>query len=308
MRVLITGASGFLGSWFLDHFIREGGHDLWSVDIEPHPTGLPIDQVDLETFLADFDTEVDLALHFAAPVGGRIAIERDPMYNADAFRLDSVFFRWAVKHAQQAVYPSSSAIYPTALQGSQGHRLLQEGHIDVRNTSWGAPDELYGFSKLAGEIMAWKAFEKYGLSTLCIRPFSGYGPGQSFDYPIPAIARRVAQREDPLIIWGGYQKRDFIYVEDIVMATIARLTAGVSAFETMNISSGQGTDFLTIAKGLSNLEGYEPQITSNTEMPIGVMHRRGDNVRMTRYYQPKVPLAVGLGYVLDSIKAAAHVA
>lgn len=303
MKILITGASGFLGSWFMDHFIREGLHDIWAVDIEPHPTGLPVDRQDLGEFLAEFDEEIDLAFHFAAPVGGRIAIERDPMYNADAFRLDSAFFRWAVKHVTDAcIYPSSSAIYPVRLQSKSMGRLLTEGDTDVRNPSFGSPDELYGFSKLAGEMMAWKAYDKYGLRTLCIRPFSGYGPGQTLDYPIPSIARRAGLREDPLTVWGGKQKRDFIYVQDIVEATIARLTAGFDGFETMNISSGHGTTLTEIAQAFANLEGYKPKIEEVSDKPVGVFDRRGDNVRMTRYFTPKVPLAVGLQYVLDSMK------
>ena len=304
MKILITGASGFLGSWFLDHFIQEGIHDIWSVDIEPHPLGIPIDRIDLGDFLREFNEEVDLALHFAAPVGGRFVIENDPMYNADAFRLDSAFFRWAVKHAQKTVYPSSSAIYPTSMQNRNAY-LLHEGFIDVRNPNWGAPDELYGFSKLAGEMMAWKAWEKYGLSTLCIRPFSGYGPGQSLDYPIPSIALRAVRREDPLTVWGGSQKRDFIYVQDIVDATIAKLRDH-AGFETMNISSTWGSNFLDIARTLAKIEGYEPTIAALTDKPIGVLDRRGDNQRMLRYHTPRVSLLQGLGYVLRSVKEMAQ--
>ena len=151
MKILITGAAGFLGSWFLDHFVRAGFHDVWSVDLALHPTGLPMDQMDMVEWLADFEEDVDIAFHFAAPVGGRMKIEHDPMYNADAFRLDSAFFRWAVRHAQLAVYPSSSAIYPVTLQTEQANQLLFEQLIDPSYGSWSAPDELYGFSKLAGE-------------------------------------------------------------------------------------------------------------------------------------------------------------
>jgi len=298
MKILITGASGFLGSWFLNKFIVEGGHDVYAMDILQHPTGLPVTVEDLEPFLADFHESVDLAFHFAAPVGGRMKIELDPMYNADAFRLDSLFFRWAVKHAKLAIYPSSSAIYPTSLQGSNG-MLLNEGFIDARNPNWGAPDELYGFSKLAGEVMAAKAAEHYGLSTLCIRPFSGYGPHQSFDYPVPSILQRALRREDPLFVWGhGQQTRDFVYVTDIVAATMARIGAGVNGYETMNISSGWGTSFIDIARMAAEIVGYSPEIEAMIDKPVGVQNRRGDNQRMLRYYEPVVSLLDGLGYVL----------
>jgi len=305
VKVLITGASGFLGSWFLNHFIKGNSpfDEVWMVDIQQHPTGIPVDQQDLGLWLDEFDQDVDLAFHFAAPVGGRMKIEHDPMYNADAFRLDSAFFRWAVKHAKLAIYPSSSAVYPVSLQGSIGHHLLQEGFFDARNPSWSAPDELYGVSKLAGEYMAWKAAEKHGLSTLVIRPFSGYGPGQSLDYPIPAILSRAIRGEYPLTVWGGEQTRDFVYVTDIVEATIARIEAGVVGYETMNISSGFGVSFNQIAKNAAQIVGYEPEIVGDTGMPIGVMHRRGDNQRMNRYYKLEVPLLEGLRFTIDALKA-----
>lgn len=301
MKVLITGASGFLGSWFLNHFIRDGNTDVWSVDLRPHPTGIPVDQQDMVEWLADFEEDVDLALHFAAPVGGRMKIEHDPMYNADAFRLDSAFFRWAVNHAKTVVYPSSSAIYPTSLQGAHQPMLLNEGFINAKNPNWSAPDELYGFSKLAGELMAWKA-EKYGLNTLCIRPFSGYGPGQSLDYPIPAILSRAIAKQDPLVVWGGEQTRDFIYVTDIVDATMARLEAGVNGYETMNISSGHGVTFGEIAINAAQIVGYEPGIIHDKAMPTGVMHRRGDNQRMQRYHRLTVPLLQGLRYTVEALQ------
>ena len=304
MRVLITGVSGFLGSWFLNHFIVAGeGHDIHSMDIVPHPKGLPIDQQDMEAWLAEFDEDVDIAFHFAAPVGGRMKIEYDPMYNADAFRLDSVFFRWAVRHAKLAVYPSSSAVYPVALQGHKNPRMLNEGYQMAEGPSWSTPDELYGFSKLAGEYMAWKAHQRHGLSTLIIRPFTGYGPGQSMDYPVPSILRRALLHEDPLTVWGsGDQRRDYVYVTDIVDATMKRIEAGVDGVEVMNIASGWGVPFRDVAAAAARLAGYEPEIVNDPTKPEGVFARWGDNQRMLRYHKPEVSLPQGLKWTMDEIK------
>lgn len=305
MRVLITGASGFLGSWFLDHFIRTGVADIWSVDIAPHPTSIPIDHVDLEEWLADFDQQVDIALHFAAPVGGRMKIELDPMYNADAFRLDSVFFRWAVKHAKLAVYPSSSAVYPVGLQHSARSPMLREHLVQPWVNAWHRPDELYGVSKLAGECMALQAADRYGLNVLAVRPFSGYGPGQSLDYPVPSILQRVAEHQDPLTVWGpGTQVRDFVYVTDIVEATMARIAAGVQGYQTMNIASGVGTSFNEIANLAAEIEGYHTTIVNDVARPAGVFRRIGDPTVMEQFYKLKVPLSQGLMWTLDRAKTA----
>lgn len=300
--VLITGASGFLGSWFTDYFIRNGVPvDLWLVDIKNHPTGIPVDREDICTWLDTFDRDVDVVFHFAAPVGGRERIEGDPLYNADSLRIDSVVFRWAINHAKTVVYPSSSAVYGASLQEGRG-RQLQEGMFNPADPNWFAPDEMYGFTKLAGEMLAYKA-AKYGLNTLCIRPFSGYGEGQSFDYPVPSIVRRALNHEDPLVVWGpGTQARDFIHVSDIVGAVMARLEEPVVGYEALNLGRGFPVSFNEVAQVAAHLAGYEPQIQNLVDKPVGVDTRYCDNQRMARFYEPRVTLSQGLARVMEWVK------
>jgi UDP-glucose 4-epimerase len=302
--VLITGASGFLGSHFLDWFIRdENDWDLWPMDIKPHPTGIPYDLQDLGLWLEDFNVNVDLVIHMAAPVGGREKIEYDPLYNADSLRLDSAIFRWAVKHAKTVVYPSSSAVYGVQLQGEDGARL-KESMLDLRTTDdIPKPDEMYGFTKLAGEMLAWKS-ATYGLNTLCIRPFSGYGEGQSFEYPVPSIARRALHREDPLVVWGpGTQQRDFVHVRDLIAATMARVEAGVDGYQTMNIGNGVPWSFNEVAMECARIVGYEPKIDNLVDKPMGVQTRFADIRQMVRYHEPKTTLSEGLERVINFIRS-----
>jgi nucleoside-diphosphate-sugar epimerase len=247
---------------------------------------------------AGCDKRFDVAYHFAAPVGGRVKIEGDPLFNADSLRLDSQFFRWAVtQKVPVAIYPSSSAVYGVTLQAEEA-TLLEERLFDAAELKWDAPDEMYGFTKLVGEFLAWKA-ASYGLGTLCIRPFSGYGEEQSLEYPVPSIALRAANREDPLLVWGcGDQTRDFIHISDVVGATVARLDAGVEGYVSLNIGSGVATSFRTVAATLADLADYEPVIQCDESKPQGVLNRCSDNQLMYSYYQPKVDLREGLARVL----------
>ena len=303
VNILITGAAGFLGSWFASYFIQKNeGHDLWLIDNNPNKTSLPMDAQDLGLWLEDFDVDCDLVFHFAAPVGGREKIEGDPLFNADSLRLDSLLFRWAIKHAKTVIYPSSSAVYGTQLQGNEAHSL-HEGMFSPKNPTWLAPDEMYGFTKLAGEMLAWKS-AAYGLNTLCIRPFSGYGEGQSFEYPVPSIARRALHQEDPIEVWGpGTQRRDFIHVSDIVDLTMARLEKPIEGYEAMNLASGYANSFNEIAQLCAEIVGYQPTIQNLTEKPVGVQHRFADIQRQRRYGEPKVKLRDGLTRVIDFIRA-----
>lgn len=305
-RVLVTGAAGFLGRCFAWRHIDQGD-EVVAVDNLSNPHSYWPTQVkiyygqDLAEFLTRTpDTTFDIAYHFAAPVGGRMKIENDPLFNADSLRLDSAFFRWAVGRVGIAVYPSSSAVYPAHLQEGWG-TLLSEDMVHPGNNTWGAPDEMYGFTKLAGEMLAWKASD-YGLNTLCIRPFSGYGEGQSMEYPVPSILARAKRREHPLLVWGtGLQSRDFVHIDDLVGATLGRLDAGVHGYQAMNISSGIGTTFNEIARRAIQIVGYSTVIKNDPGKPSGVSSRRGDPARMLRYYTPTVSLDDGLARVLASL-------
>lgn len=310
MRVFISGAAGFLGRHFVKHHLLAGdaviGVDNMSSPYATWPDQLDIGarhEIDVVDAFGVMDTNFDLAYHFAAPVGGREKIEGDPLFNADSLRLDSQFFRWAIGHVATAVYPSSSAVYGVAYQNDRPTALFEE-MFNPTALTWAAPDEMYGFTKLAGEMLAAKA-ARYGLATLCIRPFSGYGEDQSLEYPIPSICRRIHFREDPVVVWGtGKQSRDFIHVDDVVGATIARVGRGVDGYQTLNIGSGEATDFLTIASLAAEIAGYAPRIVPDPSKPVGVQARWSDTTRMSRYYTPTVSLKTGLARVLEGMSSA----
>lgn len=304
-RVLVTGSAGFLGRHFAQVHL-DAGDDVTQVDNESGAScrwsrgGRRLAQDLGDALAALASEEFDRAYHLAAPVGGREKISNDPLFNADSLRLDSAFFRWAVGRVGTVVYPSSSAVYPVSMQGDRAHSLT-EGAFSAEGPAWLAPDEMYGFTKLVGERLALAA-TRYGLNTLCIRPFSGYGEDQGLDYPVPAIATRAVRHEDPIVVWGpGNQKRDFVHVDDIVGATEARLDAGVSGYEVMNIGSGFPVAFDDIARTCANIVGYEPRIVHDAAKPVGVLTRFADTVRMRHYYEPSVGLRDGLERLVGSL-------
>jgi nucleoside-diphosphate-sugar epimerase len=309
VKVLVTGSAGFLGRRFY-RLHRDAGDRVVGVD---NLSGNDLDEscvdyaADATSVFQEYD--YDLAYHFAAPVGGRLKIEGDPMFNADSLRLDSAFFRWAAAgHCQTLVYPSSSAVYGTYLQDSDGKPLV-EGDMEFKGGGWWyPPDEMYGFTKLAGEYLAWKA-ERYGVRTLCIRPFSGYGEGQSFDYPIPSIAARALRRENPLTIWGsGQQTRDFIHVDDIVRITCLAAGFGIvpngtHGYHALNLGSGVATTFYEVAALFAEIVGYEPVIVSDETKPQGVYKRYADIGRQRQVSkEPLISLREGLTRVLADVE------
>ena len=303
MKVLVTGAAGFLGRRFVTDPVERGdtviGVDNESATGFHWPDGIYTKRrVDAGDWFLSADVHVDLAYHFAAPVGGRVKIEGDPLFNADSLRLDSLFFRWAVKYAKRAVYPSSSAVYGVNLQKGSG-TALREPMFQPEANMWPVPDEMYGFTKMAGEVLASKA-ARYGLDTLVLRPFSGYGEDQSLDYPVPAICERVRRREDPLVVWGsGEQSRDFIHVDDIVGATAALLSEGHRGYRAVNLGWGKPVTFKQLAAAASVVANYYPHISTDESKPVGVAARYADPGEMLKVYKPQVTLAEGLRRIIE---------
>jgi nucleoside-diphosphate-sugar epimerase len=146
----------------------------------------------------------DDVFHLASVVGGRAVIEGDPMAVAIDLAIDSIFFRWLIvnnKRIGRVLFASSSAAYPIHLQAKGKAVALKERYISF-DKNLGMPDMTYGWSKLTGEYLSQVAAKVYGISIACVRPFSGYGGDQDQTYPVPAIARRAAGMEDPLVVWG----------------------------------------------------------------------------------------------------------
>ncbi|HXT84322.1 MAG TPA: NAD(P)-dependent oxidoreductase [Verrucomicrobiae bacterium] len=222
--------------------------------------------------------------HLASIVGGRELIENDPLLVAKDLAIDSYFFLWVsrfLKKHKRILYPSSSAAYPVTLQNAKNKTVLKENHFDF-SSYIGVPDMTYGWSKLTGEYLSKIAAEKYGVHVACVRPFSGYGEDQELVYPIPAIARRFARREDPLSVWGtGKQGRDFVHIDDCIEAFFIALD-NISDGSAVNIGSGKLTTFLEVIEIFSKVSGFKPQIKKNINKPVGVHSRYGNAEKLKR--------------------------
>ncbi len=251
----------------------------------------------------NFDKFSDV-FHFAAIVGGRLKIDGDPLMVALDLSIDSEFFYWITRHKPERVlYPSSSAAYPTSLQTTEGAIALSEGDIDFKK-NLGTPDMTYGWTKLTGEFLAQIAAKHYGISIVCIRPFSGYGEDQETDYPVPAIALRAANKENPFEVWGsGKQGRDFVHIDDII-DFIQILMDNVSDGSAYNIGSGKLTSFLDLIDVFTSFAGYKPTIKPLLDKPVGVHSRYCDMSLVEKKFgwKAKISLEEGMRRVYDAAK------
>ncbi|MEU1663573.1 NAD-dependent epimerase/dehydratase family protein [Streptomyces sparsogenes] len=282
MRVLLTGHRGFVGR-HLHAALQERGDYAVTVDL--------VNGHDALDYFRTANTRYDLAIHCAAVVGGRASIDGSPLGVATNLALDSWYMRWLVRtRTPRAVYFSSSAAYPVALQQPGEVRRLREDDIDYERP--GRPDATYGLAKLTGEQLCQYA-EAEGTQMTVLRPFSGYGEDQADCYPFPAFVQRAKRRDDPFEIWGdGSSTRDWIHVSDLVGATLAAVDQDITG--PINLGTGRATSFDELAQLVTEAAGYHPQLKHLATAPQGVHHRVSDPSRMLDYYQPRVSLEEGI--------------
>lgn len=307
MRALITGDRGFLGRHFSAE-LRRRGYEVQGLDVKASPTQ------DCRTYFREYLSHPrlaaqqdpwDLVVHCAAVVGGRATIDGDPLATAESLSIDAEMFRWAaVAQPGRVIYISSSAAYPiNAQHGTPPYRLREDDLWDgdrgnlgpVPGTFWdlSEPDQVYGWSKVTGELLA-SRLQEAGVPVTVVRPFSGYGEDQDESYPFRAILDRVRRREDPLTVWSG-AVRDFIHVDDIVAGALAVAEElSVDSEHPVNLCTGRAVSFPELAQAMAEAAGYSPAVHVLPGKPTGVAYRVGDPRRMQRFYDPQVSVEDGV--------------
>jgi nucleoside-diphosphate-sugar epimerase len=293
MRVLLTGAAGFVGRHLHRALLDRGDH-VYGIDLNPTPLAHSGDALD---FFRTDTQRFDLAIHCAAIVGGRASIDGSPLGVATNLALDSWYMRWLVRTGTpQAVYFSSSAAYPVALQQPGPIHRLTETDIDYAQP--GRPDATYGLAKLTGEQLCQYAAAE-GTRITVLRPFSGYGEDQDQAYPFPAFIRRARERQAPFEIWGhGDSTRDWIHIDDLVAATLTAVDQDVTG--PVNLGTGRATSFDQLAQLVTTVVGYRPERKHLSTAPQGVHHRVCDPTKMLTFYEPRITLEEGIHRALNT--------
>jgi nucleoside-diphosphate-sugar epimerase len=280
VKALVTGSAGFVGRHMVAALIARG-YEVYALDVADNHG--PCDM--LNRMPTDYG--IDLVVHCAYRVGGRLAINSAKENLAYNLALDSTLFRWAERAKPgRILYFSSSAAYPVSYQTAAFNFRLTEQLCGLLN-----PDADYGFAKICGERLARNYAEMGGIVHV-VRPFSGYGSDQSLDYPFPKFIERAKQKQDPFEVWGDPSSvRDWIHIDDVIGACLAVIDADYR--KPVNICSGTGTTFSELARMCMEAAGYKAEIRP-IDGPVGVHTRVGCPLTMRDLYQPKVSLEEGI--------------
>lgn len=304
-RALVSGDRGFLGRHFAAELMNRG-YEVHGLDVKASSAQDCRKFFDLELRHPAVRKHWDLVVHCAAVVGGRETIERDPLATAESLSIDAEMFRWAAAvRPGRVLYISSSAAYPVAYQSPEnGGTALAESLIDLPRVTW-EPDEVYGWSKVTGELLA-DRLRRSGVPVTVVRPFSGYGTDQDPSYPFRAILDRVKAGDDPVEVWCGDCVRDWIHVDDLVAGALAVAESGTE--DPVNLCTGRATSFTELTRLMikhtvllrpRTYLGGLPSVRVRPDAPQGVAYRVGDPSRMVTYYRPRITLEEGIRRALE---------
>lgn len=301
MRVVVTGAAGFIGSHVVDAF-SGAGHEVLAVDaperslapevarrtwaeVAARP-GVAAAEVDLAVDELDVVAAADLVVHLAGRPGvrdswgaGRAIAERD---NVTATRRLLAACTGA-RRSPKVVVASSSSVY-----GSAGRRPNREDD-PLR------PESPYAVSKVEVERLAGLA-ARDGLRVVLLRYFSVYGPRQR---PDMAFHRFVEAALDgrPLPVFGdGRKSRSFTHVSDVVSATLAAAAAELPPGIAINVGHGEHVAVRDAIAMLTDALGVEAEIQRETPVAGDAARTWADTGRARRLlgWTPAIGLRDGL--------------
>ena len=248
MRVLVTGGAGFIGSNLAERLTADGHAVVVADDFSSGDWTNLID-FDGDVVTCDVATEsarlaalppFEVIFHEASITDTTVMDQRRMMHNnVEAFR---ALLEMAAAWGSRVVWASSAATY--------GH-----GPAPMKESDPAKPLNVYGYSKLAMERLAAQWAPQLQHSIVGLRYFNVYGAGENhkgkFASMIGQLARQMRAGKRPRIFTDGEQKRDFVYIDDVISANLAALACKTSG--VYNVGSGAAASFNRVVEELNRV-------------------------------------------------------
>ncbi|HYN07843.1 MAG TPA: UDP-glucuronic acid decarboxylase family protein [Vicinamibacterales bacterium] len=305
MRIVITGAAGFIGSHLCDSLLDDG-HSVVGIDNLltgdlaniAHLTGR--DFVFLKHDVTNYihvDGPVDFVLHWASPASPIDYLELPiPTLKVGALGTHKALGLAKAKSAT-FVIASTSEVYGDPLEHPQ------------KETYWGnvnpiGPRGVYDEAKRFAEAMTFAYHRYHGLDTRIVRIFNTYGPRMRINdgRAVPTFIAQALRGEDVTIFGSGSQTRSFCYISDLV-AGIRKLMAA-STTDPVNIGNPHEMSIEDMAKLIISMTGSKSRIVFKPLPTDDPKVRRPDITRARTLlgWEPRIALEEGLTSTIDYFK------
>lgn len=302
-KVVVTGASGFLGRHLVPILERRYGTDrVQGVSSRDYDLMNPAEVRRLFD-----DQRPDAVVHLAAYVGG-IGANRD--FPASFFYrntlLTALMFEAAAERGlKRLLYPMGGCSYPAQARSPIDESQMWEGYPQKESAA-------YSTAKKMGLVAADAYRQQRGLSSVVIIPGNMYGEYDNFRYAeshvVPALVRRYHEAKlsaaPSVTAWGtGRATRDFVYAGDVA-ALIPFFLEEYEGTEPVNISSGSTTSIRELIETIRTLTGYPGEIAWDATKPDGQLEKIFDVSRMKALgLACPTPLDAGLRRTIEWFQA-----
>lgn len=295
MKILVTGAAGFVGSHVADAYV-EAGHDVVVIDdlsrgkkenINPKCCFYPCDIRDRKSIESIFSAEKPVVVnHHAAQMDVRRGV-REPIFDAQINILGGINL------IESAV---ANGVKRFIYVGTAGAGYGEPNRMPVPEDYPINPITPYGISKHTIEHYLFTFHFLYGLDYVVLRYGNVYGPRQSSQGEAGVFAiffEQMLGDIQPVIYGDGSKVRDYVYISDVVAANVAALERGTG--EIFNISSGVQTTDQEVFDLARDLLGKSVQAKYIPRRPGEIDRICLDVSKAERLlgWKPKVPLAEG---------------
>ena len=163
------------------------------------------------------------------------------------------------------------------------------------------PNSVYGITKQVQEELVLQCGTSIGLPAIALRYQNVYGPGQSLCNPYTGIlsifSTRLRAGADVNIFEDGKESRDFVFIDDVVSATVAALDAAPDITGAFNVGSGKAVDVLTVANTLKEAFGSSGEIRVTGNYRVGdIRHNLADitQARQILGWSPRIAFEEGI--------------
>lgn len=269
MKVLLTGADGFIGSHLAERLVRDG-HNVRAIVL--------YNSFDSRGWLDSVPEEITSQIEF---LPGDI---RDP-----ALMHSAVSGRDAVLHLAALIAIPYSYVAPdlyvqTNIQGTlnllnaaraaEVGRFIHTSTSEVYGTAQSVPmseqhplqgQSPYSASKIGADQMVNAFYTSFGLPALTLRPFNTFGPRQSARAVIPTIISQLAAGKSTVSLGALSPTRDFTYVPDTVSGFAAALTSNAGVGQVVNLGAGFEVSIAETFRIIADVMGVEAKAVSESE-------------------------------------------
>jgi nucleoside-diphosphate-sugar epimerase len=317
LRVMVSGAGGFIGHHLVDH-LKEQGYWVRGVDLKyPEFTETKADEFDILDLrrwpnCLQATRDVDHVYALAADMGGMGFISSNHaqiLHNNSLINIHT-FEAARINQVQRLLFTSSACIYPEYLQEVTNVKPLKE-----EDAYPAQPQDAYGWEKLISERLCLHYGEDFDIETRIVRFHNIFGPLGTWDggreKAPAALCRKVAVAKltgDPEVeIWGdGEQTRSFCYIDDCVEGIQRLMRSGYD--QPLNLGQDRMVTINELTDIIADVAGVEIR-KRHVPGPQGVRGRNSDNNRLRQVlgWEPEISLEEGMkrtyAWIEDQVRA-----